>query len=48
MADYILRIENNEKANLIKDLLKDVGFIEKMPNQFIEKKEKKKGLSKLS
>ena len=43
MADYILRIENNEKANLIKDLLKDVGFIEKMPNQFVEKKEKKKG-----
>ena len=42
MADYILRIENNEKANLIKDLLKDIGFIEKMPNQFIEKKEKKK------
>ena len=42
MADYILRIENSEKGNLIKDLLKDIGFIEKMPNQFIEKKEKKK------
>ena len=48
MADYILRIENNDKAILIKDLLKDIGFIEKMPNQFIEKKEKKKVLSKLS
>ena len=46
MADYILRIENNEKGNLIKDLLKDIGFIEKMPNQFIEKKEKKKGVIK--
>ena len=46
MADYILRIENNEKGNLIKDLLKDVGFIEKMPNQFVEKKEKKKFGSK--
>jgi hypothetical protein len=48
MADYILRIENNDKANLIKDLLRDIGFIEKTPNQFIEKKEKKKLLSKLS
>lgn len=46
MADYILRIENNEKVNLIKDLLKDIGFIEKMPNQFVEKKEKKKGVIK--
>lgn len=48
MADYILRIENNEKATLIKDLLKDIGFIEKMPNQFIEKKEKKKETLKRS
>jgi|GEM_PF-5769463 len=48
MADYILRVENNEKASLIKDLLKDIGFVEKVPNQFIEKKEKKKELSKPS
>jgi hypothetical protein len=39
---------NSEKANLIKDLLKGIGFIKKVPNQFIEKKEKKNELSKPS
>lgn len=42
MKDYIIEIKDNLKGKIIKDLLKELGFVEVRKDLFIDNKSPKK------
>jgi hypothetical protein len=42
MKDYVIEIKDNSKGKIIKDLLKELGFIEVRKDLFMDSKSLKK------